>query len=140
MQKHQRKIINGGTVMSPGSIGRESFNEEAETKGVVWLELDKSGILPQEFHPTPARPMETLEFRVAGEGSLTREIEEALEKRIDDEKILRVKVSGKVTLNQLSTYKRSPLKTYSQDKFSPIESHEEQPKLPPLLPSDSLTK
>ena len=84
--------------------------------------------------------METLEFRVAGQGSLTRQIEEALEKRIDDEKILRVKVSGKVTLNQLSTYKRSALYTYAEDKFFHIEFDEEQLNVLTMVPLESLPK
>ncbi len=140
LHNHQRKTINGTPVVYPGSTERASFNEEGETKGFVWLELDKSGILQQEFHPTPARPMETLDFRVAGEGSLTRQIEEALEKRIDDEKILRVKVSGKVTLNQLSTYKRSALYTYAEDKFFHIEFDEEQLNVLTMVPLESLPK
>ena len=84
--------------------------------------------------------METLEFRVAGEGSLTRQIEEGLEKRIDDEKILRVKVSGKVTLNQLSTYKRSALYTYAEGKFFHIEFDEEQLNVLNMIPLESLPK
>jgi hypothetical protein len=84
--------------------------------------------------------METLEFRVAGEGSLTRQIEAALEKRIDDEKILRVKVHGKVTLDQLSTYKRSALYTYAQDKFFHIEFDEEQLNVLTMVPLESLPK
>jgi DNA repair exonuclease SbcCD nuclease subunit len=117
-----------------------SFNEEGERKGFVWLELDKTGIVQQEFHPTPARPMETLEFRIVGEGSLTRQIEAALEKRIDDEKILRVRVQGKVTLDQLSTYKRSTLYTYAQDKFFHIEFDEEQLNVLTMAPLESLPK
>jgi DNA repair exonuclease SbcCD nuclease subunit len=133
-------VINGTQVIYPGSTERVSFNEEGERKGFVWLELDKTGIVQQEFHPTPARPMETLEFRIVGEGSLTRQIEAALEKRIDDEKILRVRVQGKVTLDQLSTYKRSTLYTYAQDKFFHIEFDEEQLNVLTMAPLESLPK
>src|SRR6266571_5142459 len=140
LHNHQRKMINGTPVIYPGSTERVSFNEEGEKKGFVWLELDKTGIVQQEFHPTPARPMETLEFRVAGEGSLTRQIEAALEKRIDDEKILRVRVQGKVTLDHLSTYKRSALYTYAQDKFFHIEFDEEQLNVLTMVPLESLPK
>src|SRR5439155_1040340 len=134
------KKINGTPVIYPGSTERVSFNEEGEKKGFVWLELDKTGIVQQEFHPTPARPVETLEFRVTGEGSLTRQIEAALEKRIGDEKILRVRVQGKVTLDQLSTYKRSALYTYAQDKFFHIEFDEEQLNVLTMVPLESLPK
>src|SRR6266536_2414877 len=140
LHNYQRKMNNGTPVIYPGSTERVSFNEEGEKKGFVWLELDKTGIVQQEFHPTPARPMETLEFRVVGEGSLTRQIEASLEKRIDDEKILRVRVQGKVTLDQLSTYKRSALYTYAQDKFFHIEFDEEQLNVLSMIPLESLPK
>ena len=140
LHNHQRRLINGTSVIYPGSTERVSFNEEGEKKGFVWLELDKTGIIQQEFHPTPARPMETLEFRVAGEGSLTRQIEAALEGRVDDEKILRVRVQGKITLDQLSTYKRSTLYTYAQDKFFHIEFDEEQLSVLTMVPLESLPK
>jgi len=140
LHNYQRKMINGTPVIYPGSTERVSFNEEGEKKGFVWLELDKTGIVQQEFQPTPARPMETLEFRVVGEGSLTRQIEASLEKRIDDEKILRVRVQGKVTLDQLSTYKRSALYTYAQNKFFHIEFDEEQLNVLTMVPLESLPK
>src|SRR6266516_4408285 len=113
LHRHQKNTINGTTVMYPGSTERVSFNEEGEEKGFCWLELDKSGVLHQEFHSTPARPMETLDSRVTGEGgSLTRQIQDLLEKRRGAEKILRIRVTGRVSLDQLSTYKRSVLQSY----------------------------
>src|SRR5438094_9387359 len=112
--------------MYPGSTERVSFNEEGEEKGFCWLELDKSGILQQEFHSTPARPMETLDSRVTGEGgSLTRQIQDLLEKRRGAEKILRIRVTGRVSLDQLSTYKRSALQSYCQQRLFHTEFHED---------------
>jgi len=138
LHNHQGKTINGTPVVYPGSTERASFNEERETKGFVWLELDGSGIVQQEFHPTPARPMETIDFHASGDGSLTRQIEEALEKRIDDEKILRVRVAGRVSLDQLSTYKRSALYAYAQDKFFHVEFDENQLNVSTMAPLESL--
>src|SRR5437762_3166431 len=54
LHNYQRKMINGTPVIYPGSTERVSFNEEGEKKGFVWLELDKTGIVQQEFQPTPA--------------------------------------------------------------------------------------
>src|SRR5207237_2591692 len=103
LHRHQKNTINGTPVMYPGSTERVSFNEEGEEKGFCWLELDKSGVLQQEFHSTPARPMETLDSRVTGEGgSLTRQIQDALEKRGGAEKILSIRVTGRASLAQLS--------------------------------------
>ncbi len=140
LHNHQRRTINGTPVVYPGSTERASFNEEGEKKGFEWIEIDKTGIVQHEFHTTPARPMETLDYRVSGEASLTRQIEEALQKRMDDEKILRVRVSGKISLDQLSTYKRSTLYTYAQDKFFHIEFDEEQLNVLTMVPLESLPK
>src|SRR5437763_210887 len=144
MRLHEKNIktvlVSGHNATQRSAEQGASFNEEGEKKGFVWLELDKTGIVQQEFHPTPARPMEALEFRVVGEGSLTRQIEASLEKRIDDEKILRVRVQGKVTLDQLSTYKRSALYTYAQNKFFHIEFDEEQLNVLTMVPLESLPK
>ena len=141
LHRHQKKTINGTPVIYPGSTERASFNEEREEKGFQWLEIDKSGILSQEFHQTPARPMETLDSRVTGEGgSLTRQITALLEKRTSGEKILRVRVQGRVSLEQLSTYKRSTLQSYCQDHFFHVEFDEEGLNVLSMEPLESLPK
>ncbi len=140
LHRHQKRAINGTLVVYPGSTERASFQEENEKKGFLWLELDKTGIVHEEFHHTPARPMETLDFRVRNEGSLTRQVQEALEKRIGSEKIVRVLVSGKVTLEQLSTYKRSTLLSFSQDRFFHVEFDEEGLDVLTQAPLESLPK
>ncbi len=137
---HQERIINGTRVIYPGSTERVSFQEEGERKGFLWLELDRNGIVNKEFHQTPARSMETLDYKAEGEGSLTRKIQEALEKRADLEKIIRVRVKGTVTLEQLSTYKRSALLTYTQDRFFHTEFHEEELNILTQTPLESLPK
>ncbi len=137
---HQRRTINGTPVIYPGSTERVSFQEEGERKGFLWLEVDPTGIIHEEFHQTPARPMETLDYRVLGEGSLTRQVSEALDKRADTEKTLRVRVSGRVTLEQLSTYKRSALLAYTQDRFFHAEFDEEGLNVLTQAPLESLPK
>lgn len=137
---HQKRTINGTPVIYPGSTERTSFHEEKEKKGFLWLELDKTGITHDEFHETPARPMETLNHHVTGEGSLTRQIQEALEKRADNEKILRVLVSGRVALEQLATYKRSALLSFCQDQFFHVEFDEEALNVLTQRPLESLPK
>jgi exonuclease SbcD len=141
LHRHQKNVINGTPVLYPGSTERASFNEEGEEKGFFWLELDKNGILNQEFHPTPVRPMETLDSRVTGEGgSLTRQIQDALEKRAGADKILRVRVHGKVSLEQLSTYKRSSLISYCQDRFFHVDFDEEGLNVLSMEPLESLPR
>jgi DNA repair exonuclease SbcCD nuclease subunit len=125
LHHHQKHVVNGTPVIYPGSTERASFQEEGERKGFLWMELDRAGIIHEEFHPTPARAMETIEHRVSSEGSLTRQVQEALQKKADSEKIIRVRVLGKVTLEQLSTYKRSALQAFSEDKFFHAEFDED---------------
>ncbi len=126
LHRHQKKTVHGVPIMYPGSTERCSFQEEDEKKGFVWLELDKNGIVSEEFHPTPARPMETLDFHVAKEGNLTRQVQDRLEKLVDPEKILRVRINGTVSLDQLSTYKRSSLLSLANDQFFYTEFDEEK--------------
>ena len=141
LHRRQKGTINKTPVIYPGSTERASFNEEGDEKGFCWLELDKSGILHQEFHPTPARPMETLDTRVTGEGgSLTRQIQDALEKRLSSVKILRVRIFGKVSLEQLGTYKRSALLSYCQDRFFNVEFDEEGLNILSMQPLESLPR
>src|SRR5205807_10347286 len=54
--------------------------------------------------------------------------------------ILRVRVYRIVTLDQLSTYKRSALYTYAQDNFIHIEFDEEQLNVLTMVPLESLPK
>ena len=125
LHRHQENTINGTPVIYPGSTERTSFNEEGEEKGFCWLELDKSGILSQEFHSTPARAIESLGARVTGEGgSLTRQIQNLIEPRTSPDKILKVKVKGRVSLEQLSTYKRSALLAFCEGRFFHVEFDE----------------
>src|ERR671922_9449 len=125
-----------------GYFGQETHIAKSSIpNGFQWLEIDKSGILSQEFHQTPARPMETLDSRVTGEGgSLTRQITALLEKRTSGEKILRVRVQGRVSLEQLSTYKRSTLQSYCQDRFFHVEFDEEGLNVLSMEPLESLPK
>lgn len=141
LHRHQKNTFNGTPVIYPGSTERVSFNEEGEKKGFCWLELDKRGILSQEFVSTPARPMETVDSRVTGEGgSLTRQIQDALERKVAGDKILRVRVLGRVSLEQLATYKRSTLLAYCQDRFFHVEFDEDGLNVLTMEPLDSLPR
>ncbi len=80
-------------------------------------------------------------MRVTGEGgSLTRQIQDVLEKRIGAEKILRVRVLGRVSLEQLSTYKRSALLGYCQDRFFHVDFDENGLDVLSQVPLESLPR
>lgn len=141
LHRHQKNTINGTPVLYPGSTERTSFNEEGEEKGFYWLELDKTGILNQEFHPTPARDMETVDVRVTGEaGSLTRQIQNLLEKKVSRDKILRVRIRGRVSIEQLSTYKRSSLLALCEGQFFHVEFDEDDLNALTVEPLESLPR
>src|SRR5207247_11456100 len=83
--------------------------------------------------------METLDSRVTGEGGgLTRQIQDALGRRAGPEKILRLRVTGRVFLEQLSTYKRSALIAYCQDRFFQVDFDEDGLNLLTMAPLESL--
>ncbi len=140
LHRHQEKTVHGTPVVYPGSTERCSFQEEGEEKGFVWLELDKKGIIGEEYHQTPARPMETLDFHVVQKGNLTRQVQDAIEKLVDPEKILRIRVNGTVSLEQLSTYKRSNLLSFTNDRFFYTEFDEEALNLETQTPLAALPK
>ena len=139
LHKHQKRTVHGVPVIYPGSTERCSFQEEGEQKGFVWLELSREGIIGEEFHRTPARPMETVDFQTIREGNLTRQIQDAINRITDSEKILRVRISGNVSLEQLSTYKRSALLDYTSDRFFYTEFDEERLNLLTQTPLEALS-
>ncbi len=139
LHKHQKRTVHGVPVIYPGSTERCSFQEEGEQKGFVWLELSHEGIVAEEFHCTPARPMETLEFQAIREGNLTRQIQDAIDRVSDSEKILRVRITGNISLEQLSTYKRSSLLDYTSDRCFYTEFDEERLNLLTQAPLEALS-
>jgi DNA repair protein SbcD/Mre11 len=139
LHKHQKRTVHGVPVIYPGSTERCSFQEEGEQKGFVWLELSHEGIIGEEFHQTPARPMETLDFQTIREGNLTRQIQDAIERVSDSETILRVRIIGNISLEQLSTYKRSSLLDYSSNRCFFTEFDEERLNLLTKAPLEALS-
>jgi len=83
--------------------------------------------------------METVDFQTIREGNLTRQIQDAINRITDSEKILRVRISGNVSLEQLSTYKRSALLDYTSDRFFYTEFDEERLNLLTQTPLEALS-
>src|SRR5256712_7732252 len=83
--------------------------------------------------------METVDFQTIREGNLTRQIQDAINRITDSEKILRVRISGDVSLDQLSTYKRSALLDYTSDRFFYTEFGEERLNLLTQTPLEALS-
>jgi len=89
LHSYQREKIGDVEVVYPGSTERVDFSEEGEEKGFVWLELDKSGVVSEEFIKTHAREMKTLEYKVEKRGKISDSLKSALYKIKDPELILR---------------------------------------------------
>lgn len=117
LHKHQRSRIKGIEVIIPGSTERVNFQEEEEEKGFVWLEMDKAGVTSQSFIKTPARRLRTLEFRLPREGNINSLLKAELLKLEDPGLVLRLKLRGTLDVKQLSTYRRSEILTFTQDRF-----------------------
>lgn len=112
---HQSKKFGGTEIVYPGSTERASFAEEEEDKGFVWLEFNKD-VLSKEFMKTSARPHRTLRVEFPSENPIET-IKEEVKKLVDPELVLRIRLFGKATLENLSSYKRAAILSFCQDKF-----------------------
>jgi exonuclease SbcD len=126
LHKHQKSKIAGIDTIYAGSTERVDFAEENEDKGFVWVELDKTGVINEEFIKTPARELRTVEFKLPKEGSIDSFLKKELSKLQNPEIVLRFKLIGSVGVKQLSTYKRSDMISFAQGKFFTIVPNEEE--------------
>jgi len=125
LHKHQKSKIAGIDTIYSGSTERVNFSEENEEKGFVWLELDKTGVINEEFIKSPARELKTVEFKLPKEGSIDSFLKKELSKLQNPEIVLRFKLIGSVGVKQLLTYKRSNIISFAQGKFFTIVPNEE---------------
>lgn len=126
LHRHQRRKIASTDVIYSGSTERVDFAEEDEEKGFAWIELDKTGVINEEFIKTPARELKTVEFKLPKEGSIDSLVKKELLKLQDPEIVLRFKLIGSVTVKQLSTYKRSDIVSFAQGKFFTVVPNEDE--------------
>lgn len=117
LHSYQEGKIGDVQVIYPGSTERVDFSEEEEEKGFVWLELDKSGVVYEEFIKTPARKMKTLDHNVEQRGKISDSLKTALNKISDPKLILRVRLLGEVSVKRLSTYRRSDVLSFAEKLF-----------------------
>jgi len=117
LHQHQKRKIQNGDAIYPGSTERKSFLEEGEEKGFVWLELDETGVLYDEFIKTPARKMESCDFNLPDKGNVSEILKGQLERFVDPELILRVRLLGSIDADLLTTYRRPALLSDFAGKF-----------------------
>jgi len=140
IHRHQKNIFGNTTVIYPGSTERVSFLEEGEKKGFVWVELDKSGLISDEFIETPARELRTWQFSIPSSGDINRIVQEELFKRVDPQLILRIKILGNMTLKLLETYKRPALLSQFQEKYFALEFDEREMEIEAYEPVEALPR
>jgi hypothetical protein len=82
-------------VTSPGRSSAPHFAEAQETKGVVLLELMRSGLGAFEFRPLPARPMVTRTLALDGvdKAVANARLAAAIESTPDDA-VVQLRVTG----------------------------------------------
>jgi len=116
LHRYQKKLMGNTLVVCPGSTERADFTEEDEPKGFVWAELSKEGTVSVEHIRTQARPYRTLELPFPEEEPMA-----TLKQRLDENRnadlVLRLTLRGAPTAEQLSSYKRSELILYGQERF-----------------------
>lgn len=99
-----RETEDGTVIGNPGSIDRLSFHEEGDGKGFISLTIDDEECSP-DFVEIDARELETEEMEIGeGDGDLNGKIESFLEERSDREKILRLRLTGSISLGQQKSF------------------------------------
>lgn len=117
LHEHQRRNIRGIEVIYPGSTERASFLEESESKGFSWIEVSREGVVSAEHIETSARPLQTLQFDASAHDNLMEVLKEELVKRADPQLILRLRLMGKITVEQLAEYRRPELLSHAVERY-----------------------
>ena len=129
LHEHQKRWFGSTLAVYPGSTERRSFLEEGEKKGFVWLDIDRSGVQSVDFIETPARKLKSIVFNIPRQGDMMQLLKDTLESSRDPESIVRIKLKGSVSLENLTKYKRFELISFGSDKFFSTEFDESEMEL-----------
>jgi exonuclease SbcD len=146
---YQTKDLQHSMIIYPGSSERASFQEEKEEKGFVWVELSKEGVINKEHVKTSARRFETLDANFPHDKSPMEVLKKTLDEARNPEAVLRLRLRGRVTADQLAAYRRSELLLHGEGHFFhlsvdeselEIESPEPLSALPRTTPLEELRR
>jgi DNA repair exonuclease SbcCD nuclease subunit len=146
---YQTKELQHTTIVYSGSTERASFQEESEEKGFAWIELDKEGVVSREHIKTSARPFRTLDTFFPEDPTPMDSLKQALDESKNQETVMRLRLKGRVTAEQLSKYRRSELILYAEGRFFHLTVDESEleiefpatiPALPRTTPLEELRR
>lgn len=146
---YQTKELQHTTIIYPGSTERASFHEENEEKGFVWLELSREGVVSREHIRTSARLFRTIETVFPDTDSPMEPLKKILDELNDPSAVVRLRLKGVVSAEQLAGYRRSELLPHAEGKFFhliidesglEIESPEQIAALPRTTPLEELRR
>ena len=128
---HQHKVEWGEPVICyVGTTQRVSFAEEGERKGCVLIEADQDGVKRIEFKENVARELHTLQVEVPESGQLTEFITAKMEREAEGmskpkESIVRLRLTGPMTIEGHTTYVRDEILRAARRLFFDLKLEEE---------------
>ena len=146
---YQTKELRHTTIIYPGSTERASFQEENEEKGFAWIELDREGVVSREHIKTSARLFKTIDTFFPEDPTPMDLLKQVLDESKNREAAVRLLLKGRVTIEQLSKYRRSELLLHGEGDFFhltvdeselEIESPEPIQALPRTTPLEELRR
>jgi exonuclease SbcD len=146
---YQTKELQHTMIVYPGSTERASFQEESEEKGFAWLELGKEGVVSKEHIKTTARDFKTINVFFPEGKTPMPQLKEAVDHARNPNGIVRFRLKGSITAEQLAGYRRSELLLHAEGKFFhllidedelEIESPESLAALPRTTPLEELRR
>jgi exonuclease SbcD len=114
---YQTKELQETTIVYPGSTERTTFQEENEEKGFVSLVLDKEGVVDKKHVKTSARPYKTITTVFPDDKVPLETLKNVLDQHEEPKAIVRLKLKGRITPEQLAGYRRSELLLHAEKKF-----------------------
>jgi len=139
---HKSNSLDSGRIkiISPGSSERVSFREEKDKKSFAFVEIDKTGVLSEEFIETPARKMKTIDYNCSKVEDINKFLITKLNEEANKDLIVRSRLTGNISVKQLSTYQRPEVIQKCNNLFFFIESDEALLEIKGIGPTVALAK
>ncbi|MHA1723811.1 MAG: metallophosphoesterase family protein [Promethearchaeota archaeon] len=116
-ERYNPNLGSSTLMVYPGSIEFLSFNENLKkVKGFMFLEYDKEGLINKEFIKLETRPIEQIPISInTNQENIYQTIIQEIENFLNDRKILKVILEGKIKVDQIASIKSSKLINYGDE-------------------------